>query len=67
MEESPSGNSKYGVTDGADNSGKAGMPMGPEGLSEGSNPPANAEPMPLPDTIVTDGGNEVKGLTGKMR
>ena len=40
---------------------------GPEELSEGSNPPANAEPMLLPDAIVTDGGNEVKGLTGKMR
>lgn len=61
IEESPSGNSKYGVTDGADNSGKAGMPMGPEGLSEGNNPSASAEPMLLPDNSIPENGAEVNG------
>lgn len=59
IEESPSGNSKYGVTDGAENSGKAGMPMGPEGLSEGSNPSATAEPMPLPNNSISESAPEV--------
>lgn len=59
IEESPSGNSKYGVTDGAENSGRAGKPMGPEGLSEGGNPFANAKPTPLPTNIVPRTGEEV--------
>ena len=46
--ESPSGNSKNGVTDGAANTGKAGVTAGPEGLSEGGNPSTpSAEPTPL--------------------
>ena len=48
IEESPSGDSKNGVADGARNSGKAGFTAGPEGLSRGGNPSAtNAEPTPL--------------------
>lgn len=60
IEESPSGNSEYGVTDGAENSGRAGKPMGPEGLSEEGNPSANAEPTPLPTDIVPRPAQEVK-------
>lgn len=48
IEESPSSNSKNGVTDGASDSGKVGFTAGPEGLSRGGNPSAtNAEPTPL--------------------
>ena len=48
IEESPSSNSKNGVTDGAGNSGKAGVTARPEGLPEGGNPSTmNAEPTPL--------------------
>lgn len=46
IEESPSGNSKNGVTDGASDSGKAGITARPEGLSEGGHPSAEkTEPM----------------------
>ena len=48
IEESPSSNSKNGVTDGASDSGKVGFTAGPEGLSRGGNPSTtNAEPTPL--------------------
>lgn len=67
IEESPSGSSKYGVTDGAENSGKAGMPLGPEGLSEGSNPSAKAEPMPLPENIVPLQREDVNGNFDESR
>lgn len=59
IEESPSGNSKNGlpmgpeVQQGRDHAG-------PEELSEGSNPSATAEPMPLPKNIVLDQSDEVK-------
>ncbi len=60
-EESPSGNSKYGVTDGAENSGRAGKPMGPEGLSEGDNPFAHAKPTLLLFSSISKTSCEVNG------
>lgn len=65
--ESPSGNSKYGVTDGAENSGKAGTPMGPEGLSEGSNPSATAESLPLPFCNIAHNCHTVNLNIGEAR
>ena len=58
--ESPSGNSKYGVTDGAGRSDEAGITVGPEGLSEVDNPSDDAEPMPNLNTNVAHDEENVK-------
>ena len=62
IEESPSGNSKYGVTNGADNSAGPGLPPRPEGLSEVDNPSDDAEPMPNLNTNVAHDEANVKGV-----
>ena len=61
IEESPSGNSKNGVTDGAGDSGKAGVTARPEGLPEGGNPSAtNTEPTPLFNNSIPKTPSDVK-------
>lgn len=59
-EESPSSNTKNGVTDGVREPGKAGITARPEGLSEGGNPSAtSAEPTPLFNNIISNSAAEV--------
>ena len=61
IEESPSGNSKYGVTDGAENSARPGSPPRPEGLSEADSPSAEtAEP-------TSDLNNSVSQVKGGVK
>lgn len=60
IEESPSGNSKNGLPMGPEHQQGRDY-AGPEGLSEGSNPTANAEPMPLPDHIISNKDGNVNG------
>ncbi len=52
IEESPSGNSKNGVTDGAGDSGKAGVTARPEELSKGSDLAAAAAPTLLSNSNI---------------
>lgn len=63
IEESPSGNSKNGVTDGAGQASGAGVTAGPEGLSSGASPSApntGAEPVaPVVDVTIAQESDSV--------
>lgn len=60
IEESPSGNSKNGLPMGPEDQQGRGY-AGPEELSKGNNPTANAEPMSLSNNIISANENGVKG------